>query len=57
MLCFQAEIRTIKQRLILSETSHDCTSRELQEKTSLADILEKKLQLAEEQLLQAQEEV
>ena len=54
---FQAEIRTIKQQLILSETSHDCTKKELDEKIMSLDILGQKLQLAQSQILQLQEEV
>ena len=50
-------MRTVKQQLGISQSSLSSTKRELQDKAALADILEKNLQLAQNQLSQAQEEV
>lgn len=47
----------MKQNLSLLHTTHECTKRELEDKSSMASILTKKSELMEAQLLHANEEV
>ncbi len=47
----------MKQQLSLTQTSNECVKRELQEKTEHAVIMEKKLQLTQDQLATSQDEV